>query len=763
MNQSLSPSAPAARVAFHGDYLPRQCGIATFTTDLRTQFRQRFPESESFVVAVEDHPGAYDYPAEVRYTFSQENRREYAQAARYLNESGAEVVSIQHEYGIYGGESGRYLLDLVSRLTVPVVTTFHTVLEHPSATQEQVMRELAALSARVVVMSEKGRFFLEEVYGIETGKIAVIPHGIPDVAFLNPDTVKPAFGLDGRKVVLTFGLISPNKGIETAIAALPAVVEKHPELMYVVLGATHPNLVREQGESYREQLIRLATELGVGNHIRFENQFVSQERLIDYLQMADVYLTPYLNQAQITSGTLAYSVGCGKAVVSTPYWHAEELLADGRGMLVPFRSETAISEALIHLFDDPAYREELREKAYAYSRPMVWSETVDQYRQLFSNAVPRDVASLPDALPPLKLDHLFRLTDSTGILQHARYTLPHREEGYCTDDTARALLLLSWLDADGEIVDARIPWMIDSYASFLNHAFLPETGRFRNFMSYGREWLETTGSDDSHGRALWAVGGLLARTRRSDLRNWARDLFHRALPVVLTMHSPRAWAFTMLGITEYLHRYPGEVEIRKTRTELGNRLCRLFRQAARPHWHWFEPVLSYDNARLPQALLCSDQPEHQELGLHTLEWLRDIQTAPEGHFRPVGSDGVFVPGQAPALFDQQPLEAAASVGAYLAAFAYSGQDLWREAAVTAFQWYLGRNDTGLYVYDEVSGGCYDGLQPGSVNLNQGAESCLSYLMARSEIRAVPFFSSIKPISHVVANGTDRAFSPDHSS
>lgn len=749
------------RVAFLGDYLPRQCGIATFTSDLRTHFEQSFPDSGTFVVSVEDRP--YAYPPEVQYAFPEANRREYALAARYLNESGAAVVSVQHEYGIYGGESGRFLLDLIGRLTVPVVTTLHTVLEHPSRAQEQVMRELAALSAGVVVMSGKGKQLLEEIYGVETAKIAVIPHGIPDVPMTDPDTVKPTFGLGGRKVILTFGLISPNKGIETAIAALPAVVKKHPELMYVVLGATHPNLVREHGEAYREELIRLAEELGVGDHVRFDNQFVSHERLLEYLQMADVYLTPYLNQAQITSGTLAYSVGCGKAVVSTPYRHAEELLADGRGLLVPFRSAEAISGALIHLFDEPACRRQLQEKAYAYSRPMVWSETVARYRELFVSVLPTDAGTLPDTLPPLKLDHLFRLTDSTGILQHARYTLPHREEGYCTDDTARALLLLSWLDADGEIVDARIPWMIDSYASFLNHAFLPASGRFRNFMSYGREWLEATGSDDSHGRALWALGGLLARTRRPDLRTWARELFLRGLPAVEAVHSPRTWAFAMLGITEYLHRYPGDVPVRKIRTGLGDRLCGLFRQAARPHWHWFEPVLSYDNARLPQALLCSGEPDHQELGLHTLEWLRDIQTAPEGHFRPVGSDGVFLMGQPPVRFDQQPVEAAASVSAYLTAFAYSGQELWREAALTAFHWYLGRNDIGLKLYDEVSGGCYDGLQPGSVNLNQGAESCLSYLMARTEIRAVPFFFPRSQKPHPDPYDTDRALSADHTS
>ncbi len=731
----LIDTLPVRRIAFLGDYLPRQCGIATFTHDLRTHFQERYADLDTFVVAVEDRPGEYDYPSEVRYTFDQNSRSAYVQTARYLNESGVEVVCMQHEYGIYGGNSGEYVIDLLDRLKMPVITTFHTILEKPSPDQDRILRAIADRSAFVVVMSERGRQFLENIYEIEPEKIVVIPHGIPDVPFKNPDEAKAGFGLDGKKVVLTFGLISPNKGIETAISALPEVVKKHPDLRYIVLGATHPNLIREHGEAYRTSLVRLAEELGVAEHVQFHNRFVEKEDLLQYLQMADVYLTPYLNAAQITSGTLAYSVGSGKAVVSTPYWHAEELLADGRGVLVPFGSSDAIAEALIHLFDEPDYRNKLRNEAYQYSRQMVWHETVGSYHRLFGYSVTNRLDLNADALPTLKLDHLYRLTDSTGIIQHARYTLPHREEGYCTDDNARALLLASWLDTDGEIVDARIPWMIDVFASFLNHAFDPQVGRFRNFMSYGREWLESFGSDDSHGRAIWALGGLIARTRRPDLRAWAQDLFNRSIDKVLEMTSPRSWAFTILGLSEFLHRYPGDRHKQELRRELGDRLCALLRQTARPYWYWFEPILTYDNARLSQALLCSDVPDHQLVGLHTLEWLRDVQTAPEGHFRAIGSEGFYPMGSEPAVYDQQPLEAAASIGAYLAAYSYTGLDIWREAADTAFAWYLGKNDTGLSLYDEASGGCYDGLQPHSVNYNQGAESCLAYLMARAEIRA----------------------------
>lgn len=736
------------RVAFLGNYAPRQCGIATFTFDLFTSYQRHLKadssDREAFVISVTDRPDVYDYPIEVKYDFPQNELKAYRQAAAYLKEKEVDVVCLQHEYGIYGGEAGEYLLALLRELSTPIVTTLHTILKNPDEAQRRVLRELARLSARLVVMSERGRHFLETIYEVPGEKIEVIPHGIPDVPYVeNPAPYKEKVGIAGRRSLLTFGLLSPNKGIEHVIRALPEVVRQFPDLVYLVVGATHPNLVRERGEAYRESLQALAEELGVAGHVQFRNQFLSLSELTGYIQAADVYVTPYLNPAQITSGTLAYCFGCGKAVISTPYWHAEELLGENRGVLVPFADSSAMAVALLDLLGNDERRNELRRQAYTLGREMIWARVAERYDALFSEVCEHQpmrslrVAQRPVqalTMPPLRLDHLHRLSDSTGIIQHARYTLPFRQEGYCTDDNARALILTTWLDGSDLILDARIPGLTDTYAAFLDHAFSNETGRFRNFMSYGREWLEDQGSDDSHGRALWALGTLLARTRRPDLRAWAVDLFDRAVGSIEQTTSPRAWGYALLGIHEYLNLLGGDRRVRALQAELTQRLVALHRQTAQPHWFWFESALTYDNARLCEALLASGDEEAMRLGVHTLEWLRDIQTTPEGHFQPIGNDGFYEFGKPRAQFDQQPLEAAAMVAAAIRAYDFTGMKVWLKEAWKAFGWFLGKNDLGLSLYDETSGGCFDGLQPDRVNRNQGAESSLAYLMAWTELK-----------------------------
>jgi glycosyltransferase involved in cell wall biosynthesis len=735
-------------VAFLSNYVPRQCGIATFTFDLFTHYQRHLTATaarrQAFVVAVTDRPDAYEYPVEVKYDFPQQDLKAYRQAAVYLKERDVEVVCLQHEYGIFGGPAGEYLLTLLRELDMPIVTTLHTVLKNPDEAQRRVLRELARLSAKLVVMTERGRQFLETIYEVPAEKIEVIAHGIPDVPYAeDPSPFKEALGVAGRRTLLTFGLLSPNKGIEHVIRALPEVVQEVPDLLYLIVGATHPNLVRERGEEYRESLQKLARELGVEQHVQFHNKFLALNELTQYIQAADVYITPYLNPAQITSGTLAYCFGCGKAVVSTPYWHAEELLADDRGVLIPFADSGTTAQALRNLFRDDAHREHLRRQAYALGREMIWARVAEQYDALFCQVSQhRPLRSVrvaqrsaqTQALPPLRLDHLHRLTDSTGIIQHARYTLPFREEGYCTDDNARALILTTWLDGSDLILDARVPVLMDTYASFLNHAFLESTGRFRNFMSYGREWLEEMGSEDSHGRALWALGTLLAQTRRADLRAWAIERFDQAIGAIEATTSPRAWAYAMLGIHEYLNCLGGDRRMRALQTELAQRLVTLHRRTAQPHWFWFETKLTYDNARLCEALLASGDEEAMRLGVHTLEWLRDIQTSPEGHFQPIGNDGFYEFGKPRAQFDQQPLEAAAMVAAALRAHQFTGMEVWLKEAWKAFGWFTGRNDLGLSLYDEASAGCFDGLQTDRVNRNQGAESTLAYLMAWTELK-----------------------------
>lgn len=737
------------KISFLGNFPPRLCGIATFTRDLCHAVASQRPQWSCPVLSVTDPGHSYGYPEEVRFELPERDLASYQRAADFLNLSHADLLCVQHEFGIYGGPAGNYLISLLKRLRLPVVTTLHTVLTDPSEEQRQVMEELIQRSDALVVMSERGRKILSDVYQVPPAKLEVIPHGIPDVPFIDPNFYKDQFGVAGRPVMLTFGLLSPGKGIENGIRALPAILSQHPDLVYVILGATHPNLVQAEGETYRVSLERLAISLGVESHVIFVNQYVDDRELSEYIGSADIYLTPYLNPVQITSGTLAYCFGAGKAVVSTPYWHAEELLAEGRGALVGFQDPEGIAQEVNRLLSTPTLLHAMRKQAYLSGREMVWSQVGQRYAQLFERLLaagegrprasrrPATLDMEPAQLPIWRFEHLLALNDATGMLQHAVHSIPDYRHGYCTDDNARALLLTTQLESMGEPMDA-LRRIQSRCAAFVNHAFEPSTGRFRNFMGFERQWLELAGSEDSHGRALWALGTVVGLTHQPNLRNWAARLFEWALPAMEGFTSPRAWAFASLGLNEYLRVLDGDRLALRWRLELCERLLRGFQSHASDAWPWLEDCVTYDNARLCQALIISgrwlERPDMLEMGLRSLGWLMAAQTAPGGHFRPIGSEGFWQRGQAPASHDQQPLEATAAVAACLEALHASGDRRWRQEADRAFAWFLGNNDLQRPLYDATNGGCFDGLQPTGLNRNQGAESTLSFLMALADMR-----------------------------
>jgi glycosyltransferase involved in cell wall biosynthesis len=745
----MKRSSEIRKIAFIGDYLPRKCGIATFTSDLCSSVASQYPTAECFVVAVNDRAEGYEYPPEVRFEIPEQDLESYLRAADFLNFSNTDVVCLQHEYGIFGGQAGSHILALVRALRMPVVVTLHTVLRDPTPDQQRVLKQLAELSARLIVMSERGKSFLIKIYGIPEHKIDLIAHGIPDMPFVDPNFYKDQFGVEGKYVALTFGLISPNKGIEHALRAVPQVTREFPNFVYIVLGATHPVLVRDQGEKYRLSLERMAKDLGIKKHVIFYNRFVELNELKEFIGAADLYVTPYLNPAQITSGTLAYSFGCGKAVISTPYWHAEELLAEGRGILVPFGDPDAIGHEICGLLRDETRRHAMRKKAYLLGREMIWSYVAHLYMESFQHArgSRRDTPFKPLAmrtleeqqseLPDLRLDHLWRMTDNTGMLQHACYTIPNFTEGYCTDDNARALLLAVLLEQLG-FESPEVYRAAATYAAFVHAAFNPANRRFRNFMTFDRCWLEEVGSDDCHGRALWALGACVGRSKRRQFQSWAVQTFDQALPAIVETGSPRGWAFTLLGIHEYFRRLSGDRLVSQVRDTLTNRLIERYEQTATPEWPWFEDILSYDNAKLPHALIlsghASGNEKAQEIGLRSLRWLVDQQKAPQGHFRPIGSNGFYHKGQDRAQFDQQPLEAHATVSACLAACLATVNADWLKEARNAFDWFLGRNDLGQELYDASTGGCSDGLQEDRINQNQGAESTLAFLLALAELK-----------------------------
>lgn len=738
------------RIAFLGAYLPRLCGIATFTHDLSEAVAVAAPASQCFAGAVNDRIEGYDYPPRVRFELDQKDLDSYRRAADFLNFNNADVLCVQHEFGIYGGSAGSHLLALLKEVRMPVVTTLHTVLREPNADQRKVMEGLIRRSDRLVVMARKGAEILRETYGVPDTKVDIIPHGIPDMPFIDSSFYKAQFGVEGRMVLLTFGLIGPGKGIEYAIEALPEIMTRHPNVVYLVLGATHPHLVAREGESYRLGLARLAEDRGVKGHVIFYNRFVSLDDLKEFIGATDIYLTPYLNETQITSGTLAYVFGAGKAVVSTPYWHAQELLADGRGILVPFRDPHAIAEGVCAFLDDPARRQETRENAYRYGREMIWPVVARRFIESFQRAgadrkaTPRKafagwtLASRPYNLPPLRLDHIVRMSDGTGIIQHATFNVPNFNEGYCTDDNARAFILCNLLDElGGRPPSENLDHLATSYLAFLSAAMNRETGRFRNFMSHGRQWLEHAGSEDSHARALWALGTGAGRSHNEGHRKLSAQLFERGLSVVESFSSPRAWAFALLGIHEYLRSLPGHSIVKALREVLTLKLIGLWKNCATENWPWFESSATYENARLCQALLLSGQwmphAEALEIGLESLGWLASVQKTQAGHFRPIGSNGFYEREGAHAYFDQQPVETQAMVSACLEAFRATQDESWSREAKRAFEWFLGRNDLGLPLYDSSSGGCSDGLHQDRVNENQGAESTLAFHLSLAEM------------------------------
>jgi glycosyltransferase involved in cell wall biosynthesis len=728
------PAGALRHIALVGNALPRRCGLATFTSHVADALRARFPGLTVDHYAMDDGSGVA-YPDDIR-TIRADDPAAYRLAAGLIEASGAQAIWIQHEFGIFGGEAGEHILRLIERSTLPIVATLHTVLERPSPAERRLFEALLGRASHLIVMAERGRRILRETYGVADDRIAVIPHGVPDRPPVDPAAAKARMGLGKGPIIMTFGLLAPDKGIEVMIEAMPPIVAAHPDCRYILIGATHPNLVRDQGEAYRESLEAMALRLGIADNVVFVDAFLEQEELLDWLEACDVYVTPYLNMAQITSGTLSYAIGIGKPVVSTPYLHAAEILADDHGVLVPPRDAAALAAAVSGLLDDHAAREALSGRAYALGRRLLWPKAVERAVELIGVAresrprVGRS-AALSAPLPP-QLDAVMRMTDATGMLQHGIHSIADRNHGYCIDDNARALILMCRLAAEG---GERAPAerLAGTYAAFVHHAWNAERGRFRNFMAYDRRWCEDVGSEDSNGRALWALGCAAAQGTDQGMCDWGRMLFDQATPLAAGLVSPRAGAFAALGAAEMVSVDPGHRAARAILTTTTDMLKRLLAASRRPDWAWFETVLAYDNARLPEALLRAgialDDPQAIATGLETLDWIVAVQTNARGAFRPVGTDSFHRPHAPPLPFDQQPLEAQATIDACLAALAASGDDRWADAARRAYGWFTGDNDLGLPLVHGGDGGCHDGLMPHGVNRNQGAESILALQLA----------------------------------
>jgi glycosyltransferase involved in cell wall biosynthesis len=727
-------ATPARRIALVGNYTPRKCGIATFTADIFDKLGEFHPEIAVDVYALDDpqEPMAY---GDIAGTIVRNDADSYAQVARRINESGVDAVWLQHEYGIFGGPDGEMVLDFVDRLAAPLILTPHTVLGDPSVRQRDILERLVARASRIMVMSRHSRDLLVERYHAPAEILEVVPHGAPDRPFGRQERFKARLGLTGRTVLMTFGLLGPGKGLECVIEALPAIVERHPEAVYRIVGATHPNLVASEGEAYRDRLVALADELGVADHLLWDNRFLETEELLDQLEACDIYITPYPNMQQSTSGTLSYAVALGKAVVATPYLHARELLANGAGELVEPRSAEAIADAVIHLLDDPQRLHSLQRRAYARGRETIWPRFAEGAAALIEGAIVHAPLPAPVTRAP-SLDAVVAMSDPTGMLQHSIGIVPDRLHGYCLDDNVRALMLMNV--ADGMDPQARHRWW-QVYASFIQHAWNPEAKAFRNFMRFDRSWCEDVGSEDSNGRTLWALGHTVELADDPSQAFWARRWYDTALPHCMEFGSPRAVAFAMLGAAAMLRAMPGHGASREFLAKGADFLHRLLDASRRPDWAWFEAVLGYDNPRLSQALieagLALGEARYTEAGLDSLAWIARQQIASDGHFRPVGSE-TFGHRHASLPFDQQPLEAQAAIEAAASAWRAERDPRWQEHALAAWRWFFGANDRGVALADLATGRCRDGINPRGANENCGAESILAFQLSHYSLIAL---------------------------
>lgn len=728
------------KIAFIGTYTPRECGIGTFTNNLFNAVLRRTDNKTNadtgFVVALNDNDLTYEYPEEVKLTIRQDYQSDYLKAVKYINLSGANLCILEHEFGIFGGQSGVYILPLLYRLEVPLIVTLHTILKNPSYNEKAILQEICKMAHRIVVMSHKAIEFLTSIYQVPIEKIALIEHGVPDIHF-GPETSKKYFKLENKKVLLTFGFIGRNKGIETVIKALPKVVEKHPNIVYIVLGKTHPNVLRHSGEEYRIFLMRLVNTLHLEKNVVFLNEFIDEQDLFKYLYASDIYITPYLNEAQITSGTLSYAVGVGAAVISTPYWHAEELLSNGKGILFDFNDFEGLADAIIDLLDYPAKMDNLKMKAAGFGKHITWPKIGDRYLELAQTVLKEDLLSIEKKeaefdlliLPPFSLAHINRLTDDTGIIQHAKFGIPNLKEGYCLDDNSRALLMV--LMAYRQMKDKRALELSPIYLSYI-HYMQNADGTFRNFLSFSRNYLDEVGSEDSFGRTIWALGYLLCNAPNDAYYQNGRMLFFNASPNFEKLKSIRGIANTMIGIKYYLKSNPSDDSMTERLREMAGVLIGHYKANKSHDWKWFESLLAYDNGILPLALLHSaeilNDGKITAAAIESMNFLTS-HTMKDNYLSIIGNEKWYKKEGERSVFAQQPIDAMAMILMYHQAFYLTKDKNYLSKLYTSFLWFLGENDLRMSLYDFETNGCCDGFENYGVNRNQGAESALAYLIS----------------------------------
>lgn len=756
INKLLKP----VKTVFVSTYPPRQCGIATYTYDICSNLNKVYgteknegARSDYLQVVAVNNSGLEknNYTGNVCFSIKDQHLDDYQRVADYINLSPVEVVSLQHEFGIYGGEEGSYILHFLDKLKKPVVTTFHTVLKNPTPNQKKIINHICLRSTLVIVMAQRAVTMLKEIYGVPEEKIMMIHHGAPDIPFLDSSYYKEQFMAEGRRIILTFGLLDNNKGMEYVIEAMSEVVKNFPEALFMIVGVTHPEAKRKFGEKYRNLLEKTVKEKGLQDNVVFQNHYVSIEQLIQFLIAADIYITPYLGKERITSGTLAYALAAGKAIISTPYHYAEELLAGKRGTLVPFKNSSSIAQELKVLLGDEKLRNQMRKNAYQFGRKMIWANVAEKYAGAFSRALyeygrtsdfpDKDRKFISETLvkPEVNFSHLRRMTNHTGLLQHAVYSVPDRKWGYSTKDNARALIVstLNWKMFKEEQI---LP-LVDTYLGLLNHALDYETGEVKGKLKYNGDWQEEA-DEVSHGCMLFALGWTVSHPPTDAILGMSARLFQQSVGAAMHFDSLPAQAYAVLGALHYLERFNGETQALEVATTLSRQLMEQLDANTGKDWIWFDGVVGEDNARLPQALIFAGQQLNNERmltkGIEALDWLISVQTSANKHLSLIGNGGWLRAGEEKARFNQRPSEANALIDACQQAFLATKDTRWHEAMEWAFNWFFGDNDMQTALYDYNTGGCYDRLQPAGVNFNQGGESLACFLLSLHRLHQVAY-------------------------
>ncbi|MCB0804891.1 MAG: glycosyltransferase [Bacteroidales bacterium] len=730
------------KIAYITTYNPRECGIATFCESIIRDVPElhKGMEHDHMVIAMNDQGEHYQYPDSVKYTIREEVLDDYLKAAGFINEN-ADIVILQHEFNIFGGEDGVYILPLMNKLTVPSIAVFHTVYKKPSVSQKLILQELSKMVQKVVVISQTASDFCRSVYEIPLAKLQVIRHGVPEIK-LGTDEAKNKIGLPEKKIIMTFGLLTRNKGLETVIRAMPEIVKKHPDVVYLCLGKTHPTVKKVSGEEYREFLESLVKELHVEDTVIFKNKFLSDEDLEVYLAAADFLITPYQHEEQISSGPLTFAMGSETAILSTPFWYAEEMLKDDRGLLFGFKDHEKLAVEVNMLLDDSNKLKKYKSNSHKFGKAITWKNIATEYLELAEQIV-QGGAAQNDAeivrksyhIPDIDITHLRRLTTDTGIISHARFGFPDYASGYSLADNAMAMFAVAICQDE---IKAETNDLLTVYLSFIRF-MQNKDGSFRNHLGYDHSFGHDQSSQLAMGKTICSLGYLIANSPAYIYLEAAKDIFEQSIGIFDKFDDPRAISAAITGIYHFLSIHRTDQHVLELISDLTSKLIEKYEEFSEGEWKWFEPELNGEYGLIPQALLCASEItgriDAREIAIGSVKFLTGL-TLSEGHLSLIGTDERYSKNGKRAYFAQLPIDAMHMVLMYKKAYEVSGNRIFYENMLTSFNWFLGENDLRFSVYDPESKGCCDGLEEKGINRNQGAQSTAAFLIARCATQQV---------------------------